>query len=90
MPTQPCDLPCPKCGSPDICRSFHQAGRILETTSYSNERDQESSEFVSRKNQYSHLVLKDCITNVCRCCRYRWDVAPLSAKPTTAKKAKTK
>ena len=90
MPTKPCDLPCPKCGSPDICRTFRKQGAILESSWHAPERDQESSEFISRKNKSAPLVLKDCLTNVCRGCGYRWDVGPLAANPAKAKKAKTK
>jgi hypothetical protein len=88
MPTKPCDLPCPKCGTSDIYRTFHSKGTIIEPSSYGRERERASSEFVSRKNTYSHLVLKDCLTNVCRCCGYLWDVGPLQPKTPKAKKAK--
>lgn len=74
-PTKPCDLPCPKCGSADVMRSF-----------WGKEDRRQAREYgvpigrFSRAIAWNVYATKDHIVHHCRCCQYEWQTLPMAAK----------
>ena len=71
----PCSVPCSKCGSEDIYRRFYAEGE--DTNGANPNRGGKSTDLVNRDDAWVQPAKKDCLTNVCRCCGYRWDSEPI-------------
>jgi hypothetical protein len=71
----PCSVPCSKCGSEDIYRRFYAEGE--NTNGYGPSREGKSTDFVNRDDAWLQPAKRDCLTNACRCCGYRWDAEPI-------------
>ena len=80
--TNPCDMPCPKCGSADVYRQYYEKGQSVGTEKYG---EPEFKDGVSGEG-LRFWTIKALIRNTCRCCRFQWASAPLSKpkKSTTS------
>ncbi len=72
----PCALKCPKCGSDDIHREFHEKGNNWSTV-LSEVRERENALVVIDK--WDGRAKRDCIIHHCRGCQYEWETEPLSS-----------
>lgn len=68
----PCDIPCPKCGSLDITRRFFANDSIIENEEYGV-----APCAWSCGDAYSYRASRDLIKHHCRCCRHGWVSKPL-------------
>lgn len=80
----PCNLPCPKCGSADINRLHHERGSKVKNKSYDLAPH---SGFTPRG--WESFAIRDCIVHHCRCCQFEWTTKSLPApkKVTQGKKS---
>ncbi len=74
LPLKPCDVPCPKCGSLDIHRSYKTPNSFesFYIPSYQTKED-EDNDFFKISNS-TITFKKECIYNHCRCCAYEWAI----------------
>lgn len=80
--TKPCDLPCPKCGSGDIVRSFWAKGALRQAKEYNKPMSKFTD--VLCWNAYA---TRDHIVHHCRCCHYEWSTLPLRVTKKVATEA---
>jgi hypothetical protein len=71
---KPCEIPCPKCGSLDVNRTYRAEGESLNRRLNPVEPD---TEHVCREELRPFCTImkakKEFIEHHCRCCRYDWD-----------------
>lgn len=65
----PCETPCPKCGSADIHRQFHARGSTVKNDSYAIAR---YAGFNTAVGGWESYARNDCIVHHCRTCQYDW------------------
>lgn len=70
----PCNIPCPKCGSVDINRTYLKKGDTWWRL--------RPGQVITSLTGYREKVEKDFIAHTCRVCKYTWDTDPLP--PATA------
>ena len=70
----PCSLPCPKCGSTDIHRTFRKAG---DRGDYNHDLPDRLDQ--SKPTHPIYPIKAEYILHVCRCCSYRWGTDTLAA-----------
>lgn len=70
--TKPCDLPCPKCGSADVLRSFWAKDDRRQAKEYG----QPSGKW-TRVIAWNEYATRDHIVHHCRCCHCEWSTLPL-------------
>lgn len=78
-PLKPCELPCPKCGAPDIHREFWGKGITRQAEEYCKVTSK-----YARARGWSQESIRDHITHHCRTCQYRWQTLPLPKNPKPA------
>lgn len=78
--TKPCDLPCPKCGSADVLRSFWAKGDHRNAREY-NKQTMGKYASVTCSNAYA---TKDHLVHHCRCCQYEWQTLPMKTEKRAA------
>lgn len=77
----PCEIPCPKCGSALVVRNFYAKGAEMRSFSYG----ERPSGHCTGPGTYYWTSTADHILNHCSCCKYEWDTMPLKvARKTTA------
>jgi hypothetical protein len=72
---KPCDLPCPKCGSADVLRSFW----VKEDRRQAREYGAVSGKW-RRVIAWNEYATRDQIVHHCRCCQYEWQTLPMKAE----------
>ena len=77
---KPCELPCPKCGSADVLRSFWAKGARREAREYGQ---QTMGNYV-RVECWNAVATRDHIGHHCRCCHYEWQTLPMKAEKRAA------
>lgn len=70
----PCDVPCPKCGSPDVYRRFFKRGE-REDFPYGTPTPPGFTVI-----DYKTVAMSDMILQTCRCCGFRWKDKPLKKR----------
>jgi hypothetical protein len=76
---KPCDLPCPKCGSADISRSFWPK----ETRRQAKEYGARSGKW-TRVECWNEYATRDQLAHHCRCCQYEWQTLPMRKEKQAA------
>lgn len=71
-PTKPCELPCPKCGSTDVMRSFWPKDERRNPKEYG----QRTGKW-TRVIAWNEYATRDQIAHHCRCCQYEWQTLPM-------------
>lgn len=70
---KPCDMPCPKCGSTDLCREFMR----VDSKFCRNHISSDAEPYIKIVDSGSYvIVIKDFISHSCRCCRYKFTSSP--------------
>jgi hypothetical protein len=72
---KPCDLPCPKCGSTDVLRSFWAKDERRQAREY----DKQTMGKYARVSCWGAEASRDHIVHHCRCCQYEWQTLPMAA-----------
>jgi hypothetical protein len=78
--TKPCDLPCPKCGSAYVMRSFWAKGERRQAKEYAQQTMGKYVD-VSCWNAYAN---RDHLAHHCRVCQYEWQTLPMKARAQAA------
>lgn len=68
----PCREKCPKCGSPDISRTFRPAGKVWDERSIGKFYTPGENAFV-KATQFEKTAKVDCIEHHCRTCQHGWE-----------------
>ena len=71
----PCDQPCPKCGSADVSILFVATGELVKNEAYDICWNKFSS---GQCNAY--YATRDHLDCTCRRCQYRWQLKPLAKR----------
>jgi hypothetical protein len=69
---KPCDLPCPKCGSADVLRSFWAKDERRQAREYGA-----TSRKWRRVIAWNEYATRDHLVHHCRCCQYEWQTLPM-------------
>ncbi len=81
---KPCELPCPKCGSPAVKRLFVEEkmrwSTEIKRNFIPNYKYLEPSPYMSY-GLYSYTATRNCMLNDCIICSYSWDSLPLEINP---------
>jgi hypothetical protein len=77
----PCNAPCPKCGSQDCMRRFHKRNAAIEVASGKYGESPLPGWYGGEG--YTFWATRDLIHHHCRTCQYEWVSKPLS-KPKKA------
>lgn len=81
FPAQPCNRPCPKCGSQDIHRRYRPKGRQFDYDSAYHEQGEDGD--IAYGNYRTAMATRDCIEHHCRTCCHEWNTPALSTKEST-------
>jgi hypothetical protein len=71
----PYQMPCPKCGNPDVHRSFWARGERREAKAYNHAMGRSQS-----PRGWSVEAFRDHIVNHCRVCSHDWETRPVRKK----------
>lgn len=77
-PQPPCSESCRKCRSDDIFRRYRRAGDTWHTVGISRP-DKHETEWIS-EDWIEGKCKKECVSNVCRCCGFKWESEPADTK----------
>jgi hypothetical protein len=73
-PIKPCDLPCTKCGSTEVSRSF-----------WPKDHRRQAREYGECSSKWTHVIgwneyaTREHLVHHCRCCHYEWQTLPMRA-----------
>lgn len=77
---KPCDVPCPKCGSMDICRTWRPKGCQFAYDSADHAPGEDRD--IAYAQYGVAMATQECIQHHCRTCHFEWNTPPLPEVPT--------
>lgn len=74
---KPCEIPCPKCGSTSIRRTFYPFGKLISPVSIPRTGNSLKLNFFENLPGGLYRARKDFFIHVCAICRYGWETDEL-------------